>query len=311
MFNKKIKIKNKILSIKNKPMLVAELSANHNGSFKIAKKTILSAKKNGADAIKFQTYTADTMTVKSTKKDFLISKGLWKNYNLFNLYERAATPWKWQKKLFEYAEDLDILSFSSIFDETSLDFLEKLNVPAYKIPSFEACDLELIRETLQTNKPVIISTGLLNLKEIDELINCCAKQKNNKIILLHCVSSYPAKIEDANLNTIKDLQKKYNALIGLSDHTLTNTAAILSVGLNSVLVEKHFIIDRKIGGPDSSFSIEPFELNKLATDINEAFKSFGSPNYNLKGDEKYNVKFRRSIYSVKDIKKGEYFTNNN
>ncbi len=310
-FNKEIRIQNRLVGQNYKPYLIAEISANHNGSIELAMQSILSAKESGADAIKLQSYTPDTMTINSNKDDFLIKEGNWKGQNLYDLYKKAHTPFEWHKPLFDYAKKLNITIFSSVFDETSVDLLESLNVCAYKIASFEATDFDLISYVCSKQKPVIISTGMSNFEEISNLIEVCKKSKNKNIILLHCVSSYPAQSDLYNLRTINNLQDRFKILVGLSDHTLDNIASITSVSLGCCIIEKHFILDRRLGGPDSEFSIEPLEFKKLKKDIVESYMSLGEIKYELKGQEKFNIIFRRSIYAVDNIKKGEKFTTKN
>jgi len=310
-FNKQISFQNRLVGQNHPPYLIAEISANHNGSIDIAMQSILSAKKSGADAIKLQCYTPDTMTIHSNKDDFLIKEGNWKGQNLYDLYKEAHTPFEWHKPLFDYAKKLGITIFSSVFDETSVDLLESLNVCAYKIASFEATDYDLISYVCSKQKPVIISTGMSNYQEISDLIKVCQKSKNKNIILLHCVSSYPAKSDLYNLKIIKNLEENFNILVGLSDHTIDNIASITSVPLGCCMIEKHFILDRKLGGPDSEFSIEPLEFKKLKKDVIDSYMSMGEIQYDLKGQEKFNIIFRRSIYAVADIKKGEKFTTSN
>lgn len=307
-FNKVIKIDNHTVGLDHPPIVIAEISANHNGSIEIAKKTMLLAKKNGADAVKLQSYTPDTMTLNCDKDDFLIKEGNWKGYNLYQLYKEAHTPLEWHKELFDYAKYLKITCFSSVFDETSVDFLTKLDVCAFKIASFEATDFELIAYTCSKNKPVIISTGMSTLDEIKELVDVCNQSQNKNIVLLHCISSYPAPTHLYNLKTINEIKNKFNILVGLSDHTIDNIASISSIPFGSCIIEKHFTMDRSIGGPDSSFSLEPNEFKKLKQDIDSSYASLGSPNFKLKGQENINIIFRRSIYAISDIKKGEKFT---
>ena len=294
-----------------KPYLVAEISANHNGSLKTALKSIKLAKESGADAIKLQTYTPSTMTINVKRKDFYISKGQWKGNYLYDLYKKAHTPLEWHKEIFDYTRYLGITCFSSAFDETAVDFLEKNSVPAYKIASFEATDLELIRYASSTNKPIIVSTGLASKSEINDIVKTVKATKNNKLIILHCVSSYPANFDDYNLLTLQDIQNRHNVLTGISDHTLNNIVSNTSLSLGACFFEKHFIIKRSMGGPDSAFSLEPKEFKNLKESLLNIYKSLGSPNYSLKGDEKENIKFRRSIYATKNIKKGEKFTRQN
>jgi len=287
------------------PYIVAEISANHNGSIDEAKKIIIAAKESGANAIKLQTYTPDTMTIKSDKEDFKIKGGLWDGYTLYDLYHEAHTPYDWHKELFELSAEIGITCFSSPFDESAIDFLEDLNAPAYKIASFEATDLSLIKYAASTKKPLIISTGMANLDEISEIVETAKNSGCEKLVLLHCVSSYPAPVEEVNLRTIPDLKDRFNVNIGLSDHTLTNSAAIASIAIGACLIEKHFIFSRELTGPDSTFSIEPQELKELVVSCKDAWLSLGKADYSLKNAEKENIKFRRSIYFIKDLRKGD------
>ncbi|TVL51521.1 pseudaminic acid synthase [Shewanella algae] len=300
-----IEIDGKKIGPSYKPYIIAELSANHNGSIESALKTIVEAANCGADAIKLQTYTPDTMTIDCDKKDFQIDGGPWDGYSLYNLYKEAYTPYEWHQKLFEKAKEVGITVFSTPFDETAVDLLEELNAPAYKIASFEAIDLPLIKRVAQTGKPMIISTGMANLEEIGEAIQTARENGCNDLIVLHCISAYPAPFEQANLATIPDLAGKFNVISGLSDHTLGTVVSVASIALGACLIEKHFILDRKDKGPDSAFSIEPDELKRLVEDTAAAHKAIGHAGYERKPVENENVRFRRSIYFVDDIKAGE------
>lgn len=287
------------------PYIIAELSANHNGVLQKALDTITAAKSCGADAIKLQTYTADTMTINCDNEDFRIKGGLWDGYKLYDLYKWAQTPFEWHKAMFDHARQIEITCFSTPFDETAVDLLEDLNVPAYKVASFEATDLSLIKYIASTKKPMIMSTGMANLEEIEEMIAAARDGGCNDLIILHCISSYPAPIEQSNLLTISDMQNRFGLQIGLSDHTTSNTASIVATGLGATLIEKHFILDRNDKGPDSEFSIEPSELEMLCRETHDAWLSLGKSGYERKPVEEANVKFRRSVYFVKDIKAGE------
>lgn len=287
------------------PYIIAELSANHNGQLQKALDTISEAKKRGADAIKLQTYSADTMTIDCDSDEFLIKGGLWNGYKLYDLYEEAQTPFEWHKAMFDHARNIGITCFSTPFDETAVDLLEDLNVPAYKIASFEATDLPLIRYVASTQKPMIMSTGMANFEEIEEMVATARDAGCQDLILLHCISSYPAPVEQSNLLTIPDMQQKLGVQIGLSDHTITNTASVVASSLGATLIEKHFILDRNEKGPDSEFSIEPQELESLCKETKDAWLSLGQAGYERKPAEEANVKFRRSIYFVKDMKAGE------
>ena len=288
----------------HKPYIVAELSANHGGDLKRAKLSIKAAKESGASAVKIQSYTPDTMTLNSVKKDFLINKGIWKGYSLYQLYEEAYTPFEWHKELFTYAKSINITLFSTPFDESAVDLLENLNTPAYKIASFEITDLPLISYAASKQKPMFISTGLANINEIKEAINCCKAQGNNKILIYHCISKYPAEILDYQLGDINFLKKEFNVEIGLSDHTVSNLAASLATALGASAIEKHFKLDEKDCGPDSTFSITPSQLKNLVNECNLSYEA-SKTNYLKRTDsEKENKKFRRSIYFVKNLPKG-------
>ena len=293
------------------PYIVAELSANHNGDINRAKEIIKMSKESGADAIKIQTYTADTMTIKCQKEDFQINSGLWKGYNLYDLYKWAETPFEWHKELFDYAKSIDITCFSTPFDESAVDLLEDLNSPAYKIASFEVIDIPLIRYVAQTKKPMIISTGMANFDEISEAVSAAKESGCNDLALLHCVSSYPAPEDVYNLRTITDLKKKFNTLVGLSDHTLGINVALASIPLGSCIIEKHVTLSRDDKGPDSEFSLEASELKALCNGSESIWKSLGKVNYELNEVEKSSIKFRRSIYAISDIKKGDLITASN
>lgn len=301
---KKIKFPIGQISNNDHPYIVAELSANHNGSLDQAKKLIKSAKENGADCIKLQTYTAETLTIDSSKEDFLIKSGLWKGRSLYDLYEEAHTPWEWHSELFNYANELKIDIFSSPFDASAVDFLEDLNCPVYKIASFEAHDIELVKYIAATKKPVIASTGMLNEKETYNLVNALEKFGCGNYMILHCVSAYPCNHSEYNLNLIRDMQDKFSCLVGLSDHTIGNVTAVTSIALGVSLIEKHYTLDRNGGGPDDSFSMLPSDLNNLSRETKIAWESLGEVDYSLKDGEKANIKFRRSLYFMKDLTQG-------
>jgi pseudaminic acid synthase len=308
MNSRVIHINGRAIGEKHFPYIIAEMSANHNGSIEKAFQLIEKAKKAGADALKMQTYRPDTITLDCDKADFQISDGLWAGRTLYELYEEAHTPWDWHAPLFEHARKIGITIFSSPFDNTAVDLLEDLNAPAYKIASFEAVDISLIKYVASTGKPMIISTGMANAEEIQEAIDAAFAGGCKELAILHCVSGYPAPAEDYNLKTIPDMAERFGLVTGLSDHTLDNTTAIVSVGLGASIIEKHFTLDRKEGGPDDSFSLEPTELRALCHDTKTAWKSLGKVNYERKASEQGNVKFRRSLYFVKALKAGEIIT---
>lgn len=290
------------------PYIIAEMSANHNGDLNAALRIIEEAKRAGADAIKIQTYRPDTITLKSDLPDFQITDGLWAGRTLYDLYEWAHTPWEWHKPLFEHARKLGITLFSSPFDNTAVDLLEDLNAPAYKIASFEAVDLPLIKYVARTGKPMIISTGMADAEEIQEAIDAAREGGCKELAILHCVSGYPAPAEDYSLRTIPDMMERFGVVTGLSDHTLDNTTAIAAVALGAALIEKHFTLNRRGGGPDDSFSLEPTELVALRTGARTAWNALGAIDYSRKASEVPNVKFRRSLYFVRDMSVGAVVT---
>ncbi len=305
-----LKIAGRKIGEQYSPYIIAEMSANHNGDMDAAFKIIEEAKRAGADAVKIQTYTADSITLKSNLPDFQISDGLWGGRTLYELYEWAHTPWAWHKPLFEHARKHDITIFSSPFDNTAVDLLEDLNAPAYKIASFEAVDLPLIKYVANTGKPMIISTGMADAEEIGEAIEAAREGGCEELAILHCVSGYPASPEDYNLRTIKDMRERFGLVTGLSDHTLDNTTAIASVVMGSSIIEKHFTLDRNGGGPDDSFSMEPSDLTALCRDAKTAWSALGKVDYGMKSSEQANIKFRRSLYFVKALKAGDVITAN-
>src|SRR5690554_80077 len=290
------------------PYIIAELSANHNGRLETALKIIEEAKKAGADAIKLQTYTADTITLDCDSEEFQIHGGLWDGKTLYQLYQEAHMPWEWHAPLFEHARKLGIAIFSSPFDNTAVDLLEDLNAPAYKIASFEAVDLPLIKYVASTGKPMIISTGMADADEIQEAIEAAREGGCKELAILHCVSGYPAPAEDYNLRTIPDMIQRFGLVTGLSDHTLDNTTAITSVALGASIIEKHLSFNRSGGGPDDSFSLEPAELSALCKDTKTARSALGKVDYGRKSSESGNAQFRRSLYFVKDMQEGEVIT---
>jgi N-acetylneuraminate synthase len=287
------------------PYVIAELSANHNGRLETAMRIVEEAHKAGADAVKLQTYTPDTITLNADTEDFRIEGGLWGGRTLYDLYREAHMPWDWHAPLFEHARKLGITIFSSPFDRTAVDLLENLNAPAYKIASFEAIDLPLIRYVAQTGKPMIISTGMADAEEIQEAIDAAKSAGCEALAILRCVSGYPAPASDYNLRTIPDMIRRFGVITGLSDHTLDNTTAIASVAMGASLIEKHITLDRNGGGPDDSFSLLPSELADLCRGAATAWAALGSVHYGCKSSELANVKFRRSLYFVKDLKAGD------
>jgi len=292
--------------------VVAEISGNHNQSFKRAKELVKNACESGADAVKLQTYTPDTLTINCSKKWFQVKVNpAWKGKTLYELYKEAYTPWKWQPELKKIAESYGIPLFSTPFDESAVDFLEKLKVPAYKIASFETGDIELLKKVARTKKPVIISRGITSFKELGLAISILRKNGTSSLAVLHCISSYPARTEEMNLSTIPVIREKFNVVTGLSDHSLGISAAIASVVLGASIVEKHFTLRRSDGGPDAAFSLEPQEFKELVKTVREAEKAIGSPQFNVGKIEAKNIVFRRSLFVVKNIKKGQKFTREN
>lgn len=299
-------------NMKDRVFIIAEMSANHCGQLELAKKIILAARDAGADAVKIQTYTADSLTIDCRKEDFRISSGtLWDDRYLYDLYREAATPWEWQKELKDFAENAGIMLFSTPFDFEAADFLESLNVGAYKIASFEAIDLQLLRYVAAKGKPMLVSTGICSLEEMEDIVDVCHKAGNRDLTLLKCTSSYPAPLTEMNLKTLADMRTRFGprgVKVGLSDHSLSCIPAVMAVALGASAVEKHFTLDRGLGGPDAAFSFEPAEFADMVAQIRQAEASLGDVNYTV--NEK-NRRFARSLYTVADIKAGEVFTSEN
>jgi pseudaminic acid synthase len=303
---------NQVLDIINdRVFIIAELSANHNGSLDVAIETIKAAKRAGADCIKLQTYTADTMTIDSRKPGFTIEGTIWDGKNLHELYQEAYTPWEWHEALFKAAKEEGLVCFSSPFDKTAVDFLENLNVPAYKIASFEITDIPLIEYVASKGKPVIISTGIAEQEDIELALDACKRMGNNDIAILKCTSSYPAPIEEANMVMVKDFAERFNVITGLSDHTIGITAPVVATCFGAKIIEKHFILDRSIGGPDASFSMNEEEFKGMVKAVRQAEKAIGSVSYKLTEKQKKGRDFSRSLYVAEDIKTGELLTENN
>ena len=305
-----MKIGNYKLSKNNKPFLIAEISANHGGSLSLAKEHIIAAKESGADAVKIQTYTAETMTIDSRKKDFFITTGKWKGQSLYSLYKKAETPFEWHEELFEYANKNKVVIFSTPFDETAVDLLQELKTPAFKIASFELTDIPLLKYISRTKKPTLISTGMSTKKEIENSLKVFDQYSKKNILLFHCISEYPANLESSNLGMI-NLLKKFGTLVGLSDHTIGNEASIVATTLGVSAIEKHFTLSRSNKSEDSSFSTEPKEFHELSKVINDVFNNIKKKNWVRNKGEENNKIFRRSIYFTKDLKKGETISKDN
>ena len=312
---KEIHIDGQPIGGKHAPFVVAELSANHNGDIERAFAIMQAVKNAGAHAIKLQTYTADTLTLDCDKSEFKIHSGLWQGQTLYQLYQQAQTPWEWHARLFAKAKELKLCIFSSPFDLSAVEFLEDLNCPAYKIASFELVDLPLIKRVAQTAKPLILSTGMASKQEIAKAVTTAKKNGCSELILLHCISSYPAPTEQYNLKTIPDMQNHFGELVGLSDHSTNNIAAIAATALGACMIEKHVTLNKNAGGSDDSFSIEPQELASLCHDVKQTWQALGTgtgtATYQANSAEQNNRQFRRSLYVVADIAKGEILTEKN
>ncbi|WP_405198345.1 pseudaminic acid synthase [Christiangramia sp. LLG6405-1] len=307
-----MKIGNREIGKDQSVFIIAELSANHNGSLEVALDTIKAAKRTGADAIKLQTYTADTMTIDAKTSDFLLSQGtIWDGKYLHDLYKEAYTPWEWHEKLFKAAEEEGLICFSSPFDATAIDLLEKLNAPAYKIASFEITDIPLIELVASKGKPVIISTGIAGKEDIELALDACHRMGNKEVALLKCTSSYPAPIDEANMIMVKDLAERYEVITGLSDHTMGGTVPVVATCFGAKIIEKHFILDKSIGGPDASFSMDENEFTAMVNAVRDAEKAIGVVDYSLTEKQKKGRDFSRSLYVVEDIEEGEKITYEN
>jgi pseudaminic acid synthase len=307
-----IDIQGRQIDVGKPVFIIAELSANHRQNIEIAERTLLAIKDSGADAVKFQTYTPDTITIDCANEHFQVKQGtIWDGRTLYQLYEEAYTPWEWQPRLKELADDLGLICFSTPFDNSAVDFLESVNVPAYKVASFEITDIPLIEYIASRQKPVIISTGIATLADIEEALGACKRVGNDQIALLKCTSSYPAPFEEANLRTIEDMSKRFHTVVGLSDHTLGISAPIAAVALGASIIEKHFILDRDLGGPDASFSLEPDEFRTLVNAIREVEKALGKVDYELSEQVRRSRELSRSLFVVQDIEPGNMITGEN
>jgi pseudaminic acid synthase len=306
-----MKIGNFTIDNNSSVFIIAELSANHNGSMDVAIETIRAAKRAGADCIKLQTYTADTMTIACDKEDFKINGTIWEGKNLHKLYQEAYTPWEWHQQLFDAAKAEGLICFSSPFDKTAVDFLESLNTPAYKIASFEITDIPLIEYVASKGKPIILSTGIATTEDIELALDACRSMGNNDIALLKCTSSYPAPIEEANMCMVKDLAERFGVIAGLSDHTIGTTVPVVATCFGAKIIEKHFILDRAIGGPDASFSMNEAEFTAMVKAVRETELAIGKVDYTLTDKQSKGRDFSRSLYITEDVKKGEVFTEAN
>lgn len=306
-----MKIGSHTINKTSKVFIIAELSANHNGNIETAIETIRAAKRAGADCIKLQTYTADTITIDSEMKDFLIKDTIWKGRKLYELYKEAYTPWEWHKKLMDVAKEEELICFSSPFDKSAVDFLESLNTPAYKIASFEITDIPLIEYVASKGKPIIFSTGIATIEDIELALDACKRMGNNDIALLKCTSSYPAPIEEANMCMVKDMAERFGVISGVSDHTIGSTVPLVATCFGAKIIEKHFILDRSIGGPDASFSMNEEEFKSMVIAVREAEKAIGVVDYTLTDKQVKGKDFSRSLYVVEDVKAGEILTKKN
>ena len=307
----KFQISTRAIGSEYPPFVIAELSANHNGDIELVKKLMDKATDCGADAIKIQTYSADTMTIKSKKEDFFISHGLWKGRSLYDLYEKAQTPFEWQEELFSYARKKNIILFSTPFDESAAELLTNVGTPAFKISSFENTDIGLLKNVASRGKPVLVSSGMADKIEIKKAVKTIRQSGCKDLLLFHCISAYPTPLASSKLGMIKILSNEFKVLVGLSDHTLGNEAAVAAVMLGAVAIEKHFTLDRSLGGEDSSFSVEPKEFSKLVKTTKEVWKSMRDKSWTRTPAENENKKFRRSIYFVKSMKKGDRLSTDN
>lgn len=306
-----MKIENYIIDKTSPCFIIAELSANHNGSIETAIETIRAAKRAGADCVKLQTYTADTITLECDKPDFLINGTIWDGEYLHSLYQKAYTPWEWHEELFRVAKEEGLVCFSSPFDKLAVDFLENLGVPAYKIASFEITDIPLIEYVASKGKPIILSTGIAEIIDIELALAACRRMGNNNIALLKCTSSYPAPINEANMVMVKDLAERFGVISGLSDHTMGATVPVVATCFGSKIIEKHFILDRSIGGPDASFSMNEEEFTAMVKSVREAESAIGVVDYTLSEKQTKSREHSRSLYVVEDIKAGDVITNKN
>lgn len=306
-----VAIGTRIVGVGRNPYVIAEMSGNHNGDIGRAFALIDAAHEAGADAVKLQTYRADTITIDHDGPGFRIEGGLWHGKRLYDLYDEAHTPWDWHERLFAHAHGLNIDVFSSPFDDTAVDFLDELGVPAFKVASFEAVDLPLIRKIASKGKPIIISTGIADVREIEAAVSAAADEGANDIMLLHCVSGYPAPFADMNLRTIPDMQERFGRIVGLSDHTMGVGIPVAAVALGASVIEKHMTLRRSDGGPDAAFSLEPDEFGAMVTAVRQAWEALGAASYERKSSEKGNAAFRRSLYAVADIGPGDVLTDHN